>query len=266
MKAIKLGVTYSVFSGEELLRDSILSIRDNVDYINIVYQTISWTGNKCNSNLENTLNELKAEGLVDSVIKFDVNLSGEKGLKWAQVQTCKKRNAGVIDLINNNCTHCMLMDADEFYRKEEFKKAKEFVIQHNISHSCCNIYDYKLSPKYRKIEANNYAVPFILKLNRFSRVTGHSNLPCVVDSLRIFLFLPMIHKFYYLNIVSMHHMTGVRKNIDSKLLNTLNSYDDKSTDRIKEYRRRFQEYQESPTSILEDGYIEVKGEFGLNKW
>ena len=39
-ETMKLGVAYNVFDGEELLLDSIKSIKPNVDYIAIVYQTV----------------------------------------------------------------------------------------------------------------------------------------------------------------------------------------------------------------------------------
>ena len=34
---MKLGVSYNLFDGEELLESSIKSIRDNVDYVSVVY-------------------------------------------------------------------------------------------------------------------------------------------------------------------------------------------------------------------------------------
>lgn len=34
----KLGITYSLFDGEELLKYSIKQIRKSADYINVVYQ------------------------------------------------------------------------------------------------------------------------------------------------------------------------------------------------------------------------------------
>ena len=43
MKNNKLGVSYNLFNGEELLEASIKSIRQNVDYINVIYQEYSWT-------------------------------------------------------------------------------------------------------------------------------------------------------------------------------------------------------------------------------
>ena len=56
---MKLGVSYNIFDGEELLEGSIKQIKDQVDYISVVYQTISNFGNSCNEDLVNFLNKLK---------------------------------------------------------------------------------------------------------------------------------------------------------------------------------------------------------------
>ena len=55
---MKLGVSYNIFDGEELLENSIKSIRENVDYISVVYQEVSNFGNPCDENLIPLLNDL----------------------------------------------------------------------------------------------------------------------------------------------------------------------------------------------------------------
>ena len=40
----KLGISYSVWDGEELLEQSIKQIRPVADYINVVWQKLSWYG------------------------------------------------------------------------------------------------------------------------------------------------------------------------------------------------------------------------------
>ena len=40
---MKLGIAYNLFDGEELLVDSIKSIRNSVDYIIVIYQQVSNT-------------------------------------------------------------------------------------------------------------------------------------------------------------------------------------------------------------------------------
>ena len=67
---MRLGVSYNIFDGEELLEGSIKQIRSEVDYISVVYQTISNFGNKCNEELIPLLNRLKSEGLVDELYEY----------------------------------------------------------------------------------------------------------------------------------------------------------------------------------------------------
>ena len=73
---MKLGVSYNIFDGEELLEGSIRQIRDNVDYISVVYQTISNFGNPCSPGLELMLKNLKSIGLVDELFLYMPNLNG----------------------------------------------------------------------------------------------------------------------------------------------------------------------------------------------
>ena len=47
---MNLGVSYNVFDGEELLEGSIFQIRNEVDYISVVYQSISNFGHPCDEN------------------------------------------------------------------------------------------------------------------------------------------------------------------------------------------------------------------------
>jgi CRP-like cAMP-binding protein len=62
---MKLGISYNLFDGEELLEGSIKQIRQHVDYVSVVYQTISNFGNTCSPELIRLLEKLKSEGLID---------------------------------------------------------------------------------------------------------------------------------------------------------------------------------------------------------
>lgn len=266
MKKYKLGVTYSLFLGEELLRASIKSIREQVDYINVVYQKISWTGEKCSENLQEILSQLQEEGLVDNILKFDFNYAGKETGKKVSRFIYKKKNLGIKDLIKKKCTHCMIMDVDEFYFTDEFKKAKEFIFKHHITHSVCSIYDYRISPIYRMKDAQVYGVPFILKLYPWSRIIGKGNLPCRVDEQRVFLFIPIVCKFYYLNMVNMHHMTGIRKDYQLKIKCSPNNFSEQGRESLKYYSKMHSEMEQmSEKEILSNGYIEVNDEFGILK-
>ena len=262
MKKYKLGVTYTLFSGEELLKSSILSIKDNVDYINVVWQKYSWTGTKAADNVEKILNDLLRDGLIDKIIEFKFEMP--KTEKESSKVINQKQNIGVKDLKKAGCTHVMLMDVDEFYYKDEFKKAKEFVYKNHITHSACSIYDYFISSIYRKRDASDYAVPFIFKLTFLSKVFGFSTMPCVVAGCRAFPFIPLLHKFYYLNMVSLGHMTGIRKDYNKKMNASMSNFNEqgrKMVEKYSELQRNLEMMSEE--EILSNGYIKLDDDFGI---
>ena len=55
---MKLGISYNLFDGEELLEYSIQSVRNSTDHINVVYQKTSNWGEPCSENLEDLLSDL----------------------------------------------------------------------------------------------------------------------------------------------------------------------------------------------------------------
>lgn len=262
----KLGVTYSLFSGEELLKDSILSIRKQVDYINVVWQEQSWTGKKANPEIEKMLTQYQQEGLIDSIIKFEFDLRDDFHGNAALV--VEKKNLGLNDLKKAKCTHALLMDVDEFYKEEEFELAKKYIYENKITHSACSIFDYRVLPIYRMRDVQTYAVPFIFKILPSSKVCGRNDLPCVVDPLRTTPFVSAFHKFYYLNMINMHHMTGVRKDFYSKTDNTISNYYEAGRKNIEKYVELQSEMERmSEEEILNSGYIKVDDCFNImNEW
>lgn len=267
MNKMKLGVTYNLFNGEELLEASINSIRDEVDYINVVWQEYSWTGKKISPDATILIQRLLSEGIIDKLIKFE--FESKQDCDYNKLE-CQKKNLGIKDLRKNECTHFMLMDADEFYFKDEFRKAKEFIRKNNITHSFCSIYDYRVSPNYRMQNTRDYSVSFIFKLTAFSKLFGRdriNNIPCRIDSRRAVPYIPLIHKFYYLNSVTMHHMTGIRNNYSIKMRDTISNHSESGRNAIKKYSN-MQDLLESMTEdeILKQGYIKVDDYFDTGKY
>lgn len=176
---------------------------------------------------------------------------------------------GVNDLKANNCTHCMIMDVDEFYIQDEFEAAKDFIYKNKITHSCCSIYDYRISPHYRRRDISQYCVPFIFKLRKNSQITINNNMPCLVDPCRSFKYKKynFISKdiFYYLNNICMHHMTGVRLNIDKKFelsMANINNHGKKIINNLIQHHHKLNNMQEE--DILKNGYILVDNIFNIN--
>ena len=265
MKKIKLGVSYNLFNGEELLKASILSIRNHVDYINVVWQDYSWTYEKANLKLKKILEELQHQGLVDEIIEYKVN----KGINPRKGK-CRKINLGIKDMKRKGVTHFLLMDVDEFYDGNEFEKAKRIVFEKRLTHSVCSIYDYRISSIYRMRDARDYCVGFIFKMTPFSYVVANekiNNMPCRIDLFRTVPFFRLFgNRFYYLNCVSMHHMTGIRNDYDSKMKSTISVYSEEGRKAIEYYsdlQRKMGLMSEE--EIINEGYIVVDDRFDIEK-
>ena len=215
----KWGVSYSVFDGEELLEASIRSIRSSVDYINVVWQSISWYGAPANEGLLPLLLRLKEEKLIDELIEFTPDLS----LKAGRNET-RKRNVGLAAARKAGCTYFMPMDTDEFYKAEEMEAAKEFILQQGITHSYCAQNAYGTKPT-ELILAATCCCTFFTKLTPFSRHKNDKHVVALVDPTRKISHIPWFlggSRHYFLHMVRMNHFSLIRKNILKKLQNSSN--------------------------------------------
>lgn len=214
---IKLGVSYNLFDGEELLPASIQALRSEVDYINVIYQDVSNYGNKTQTDLTEFLKDLKQQGLIDEYIKYEPNLK-----KKGSFNERKKRNLGLKYAAKYKCTHFISMDTDEFYQAEQLKKAKEYLATKgkNIECSIVSIYTYVQKPIYRIAEPVDGYVSFIVKIKRGLRF-GKRNpfYPAVTDPTRIVGCAKRFRIFPRETIV-MHHMAYVRKDLHKKYQNS----------------------------------------------
>lgn len=207
------GVSYSVYDGEELLEDSIKSIRDNVDYINVVYQRHSWYGNPANPELITLLTRLHECGLIDELIEYVPNYKMSAGK-----QERFKRNIGLRYAKKRGVDYFMCMDTDEFYISREIYSAKYKIIKNGITHSFCPIVVYA-TPTQRLLNAGGCFVPLFSYVGALSRLKYNKRNVVLVDPTRQLNHIPF-SKYYVLSCVQMHHMSGYRKNIVSKLKNS----------------------------------------------
>lgn len=214
LKRAKWGISYSVFDGEELLEASLKSVRRSADYINVVYQTLSWTGERRNDALPDFLKTLQDKGLIDELIFFAPDAN-----KRAYVNEKHKRNLGLKRARKEGCTYFMTMDTDEFYRFEEMEAAKREILQKGITHSFCGFALYGAKPTQRALSPGGYAVCFFSKLTRFTRVGRNRHIQARIDASRIPSHFPFA-KYAFLGGVVMHHFSFVRKSLYDKLYNS----------------------------------------------
>lgn len=210
---MKLGVSYNIFDGEELLEGSIKSIRDSVDYISVVYQTESNFGNPCSEELLPLLNKLVSDGLVDEIFSYKPNI------KWGGHRNeVTKRNIGLSLSEGVGCTHHMSMDSDEYYVKEQLDNLKTKMTEGDYDSSFCQMRTYFKDPKFEIRPMNEYYVSVIFKISPNNEFVIGKQSPVLVDpTRRMNSTTPLIMKREDLE---MYHMSYVRKNIKTKLENS----------------------------------------------
>jgi len=211
---MKLGASFNIFDGEELLEGSIKQIRHSVDYISVVYQTVSNFGNPCNPELVPLLERLKSEGLVDEL--FDFSPKVNKGGHSNEIQ---KRNIGLALSLGVGCTHHMSMDSDEYYIKSEFENLKKLVEDGNYDSSFCQMQTYYKSWEYSLNPPEEYYVSLIFKIKLESIYVMGYPTPVLVDPTRRMSpsDKPLVLKREQ---IQMHHGSYIRDNVRTKLVNS----------------------------------------------
>lgn len=210
---MKLGISYNVFDGEELLEDSIKQIKSEVDYISVVYQTKSNLGNECNKTLVDLLETLLSNKLIDHIEEYE-----PFGMS-PHTNEIKKRNIGLELSKKNGCTHHMSMDTDEYYDIEQFKFIKKIIDSYGFDSSFCQMKTYYKSWEFQLDPPEEYYVSLIYKINPNSKyVLGHPS-PVLVDPTRRMSnsINPVI---FSRNDIEMHHGSYIRDNIRLKLDNS----------------------------------------------
>jgi len=210
---MKLGVSYNIFDGQELLKGSIEQIRPYVDYISVVYQEVSNMGDLCDSNLLGTLEALKSEGLVDELYLYNPQETGP------HINEITKRNIG-LDLSRlNGCTHHMSMDADEYYDSKQFLELKLKVIRGNYDSSFCKMKTYYKSWEYVLDPPEEYYVSLIFKIKKGLHYGIMAPSPVLVDPTRRMngILKPLVLDR---KTIEMHHGSYIRNDIRKKLINS----------------------------------------------
>lgn len=246
-ETMKLGLSYNVFDGEELLESSIRVMRPYVEHVVVVYQTTSNFGNPCRPGLERLLEKLIERKFVDELIHYDP-VEEAQGLTMEKKQSLvapdanqeelggpvslvgeqffhelQKRERGRIACQLAGCTHFISMDTDEFYLPEQLLAAKEQVLTHGYDVTACYMRLYFKAPCYEYLPLDNInTVTMICRINDampLRLISGRY--PVLVDPTRRPCGWSNFHVFDR-SVVEMHHYSFVRKDIASKLTNVSN--------------------------------------------
>lgn len=258
---MKLGISYNIFDGEELLRDSILSIRNCADYVSIVYQETSNHGNECSEELIPLIESLQEEGLVDEVQKYKPNLNASP-----HFNEVNKRNIGVFISEGAGCTHHMSMDSDEFYVESELEYVKNEIEKNDYDATACQMVTYYKKPYLRLEPKEEYYVSLIYKLRNLQFEMG-APFPVQVDPTR------RMHtdnfKSFTRHEIEMHHMSYVRKDISAKLRDSSAkmNFNDENIQKVINHYNRYEEPNKAlmiGAGLMEYDLVETNNIFDIN--
>jgi hypothetical protein len=212
-KKTRFGVSYNLFDGEELLESSIKSIRKNIDFISVVYQTVSNYGNPCSENLVPTLEKLKNNHLIDELVHYTPHSNTE-----AHFNEIEKRNIGLTLSRKAGCDYHMSMDADEYYIEEQLEFAKSELLKGKFDASVCQMRTYYKSPFYQLSPPEDYYVSLFYKIKKGRKYEVTQKFPVLVDPTR--KMKTKNCRIFSRSEIEMHHMSYVRKEIRKKLTNS----------------------------------------------
>lgn len=206
-----------VFDGEELLEFAIKSIRNEVDFVSITYQTTSYFGNPSDPNLPILVKNLKSQGLIDEIIHFEPDLSIHH-----KINELNLRNIGLEASRKAGCSHHISADVDEFYKANELKYAKEMMYQGDYDFSIAYQEVYYKDPTFLVYPNQNLLTTFIHPVsNEYSDEVKYPDFSFHCETTRRFKKHSK-YKIFNKDEIIIHHMSYVRKSIEKKLNNSDN--------------------------------------------
>jgi len=249
---MKLGISYNLFDGEELLPFSVRAVRPAAFHINVVFQRVSNYGEHAAPGAEEMLLTLKGQGLIDSIIYYEPDLK-----KKPHVNETRKRDAGLQAAKKAGCTHFLNMDTDEFYETDKLLECIKKIEAEKPGCTAARIASYIKEPVYRIEGTREAFVSFICRLDFLSAVRYRAFFPVLVDPTRRFSGFKKFRLFGADEIV-MHHMGLVRRDLEKKFRNsTANTANKEGLEQLKkhtlewEYGKKFRYRDGSPELDVE---------------
>ena len=250
-KIQKLGLGIVAFEGVEHLKNISFELRDLCDNITICLQKTSYHGEPIKQNDVDKVENLQRLGYIDNIIWFESNkeYTGEKEGDIPRIVETDKRNF-ICDYLEKeqNCSHLLIIDSDEFYNHDDFKRAKDmFETDEKLHVTYCEYVNYYRDYRHVLVWPFNSYVPFISESKyRFDFRKGNFRKPS--DPTRRYLLKGEMTYFniFDWNTVKMHHLSWIRVNIEDKI----NAWSSK---------KLFTDYNELEKAILDRYYNYADG-------
>jgi len=242
-KIVKLGLTINAFDASELLDQLISEIRDQVDWVAAIYQKRSYWGNPMSKTDMDELNHLKSLGLIDELIEFKPNFN-----KYSREQECEKRNQGIDIAAQRGCSHVLNIDADEFYDKDQFREAKNYINQTGWGITYWSYVNYYKDFEHYLVYPFRPLVPGIH--STFFKYTYNGPAPGPTDPTRRILNPSNLGTYVFPDeMIRMGHAAWIRRDIRKKLVNW-SAKNHFPKELINKAVERWENWKEGETAIM----------------
>lgn len=267
---VRVGCSVNMFDEIEMLPPLINNIRQcGVDYINVIYQTVSYTGSiQARVDAGCMLRYMAEKGDIDSWDIFLPDFNAHTS--WASKHNeINKRNLGLSFCKQAGCEYFQCRDIDEYFRPREFQDALNTIIQNEYGLTCCMIYIYLLINRqiYRHADIG-YITPTWVVYPFMYRISDESEFEKGI----VYKFINIDHSREMRSdavmlldapIVTMHHMERVRSDIDRKAISRpcFNLPDSKND--LALYLKKTHEYMPSIDPLYNKKIVLANDEFNI---
>lgn len=212
---MRLSASVNFFDGGEFLVPKLRNMRPVVDHISVVYQEISNFGQPISDPSREALELARAEGLADEFHLFTPTLQAR-----GSANEFAKRAIGIDLARRAGADHFLLTDVDEFFVPEEFLEARGIFADEGLDFSSVRYQNYYRKPTLR-LRGEGGLISFICRLDDRLKFWNNAPYPSPnVDPTR----RPTVEGGYHAEFASerifMHHMTGLRVDLEEKLANS----------------------------------------------
>lgn len=223
-KINKLGLGIVAFEGVEHLKNITFELRTLCDNITVCLQKESYHGDPIDEKNVNIVENLKNLGYIDNIIWFeptDFHSNESVGDAPRLIETDKRNFICEYLEKEQNCSHSIIIDSDEFYQHDDFARAKHaFDSDSNLHVTYCEYLNYYRDYRHVMVWPFNSYVPFIAESKyRFDFRKGNFNRPS--DPTRRYFIDPnseMKHfNIFTWELVKMHHLSWIRIDIEQKV-------------------------------------------------
>lgn len=263
---MKLGISYNIFDGEEMLPFALKNLRPFAKFIVVIYQETSNFGNK-NPNLLPVLKKLKKEGLIDMLYEYSPQFTynEDKSINWKSgtLNEIQKRDIGLKICRANDCDTYMTLDCDELYDPDEFKWAIYDFEMGGYDTSFTNLLTYYKLPTMQLDPPETWYQPLFYKIKKDTKFEFFDDYPVFTDRTKMIKAGHL--RVYKREEIQQYHYAYVRHTLESKVKNSSAQSDEKTGAMVKFHYDNWKNKEQGALMIGLQRYklIEVPNKFNI---